>query len=278
MVDNGPLQIINVFHSINNNYILLLLSSESKPEVKQAPLPSAIPPSVQSSNPSTQLQFENISPAPPTTAKQPTTTAPLEPSRLIQTVDTSFSNSNNSVAKLSDVSSLSSAMTNAQYSNSVYGSTLSASQHSGIPLVTVGSYMTNLHYQGAQGLPMNTLYASQGYVPTTQGLTQQMQYQPAQLQPPQPAGFPPMAAAGGGMYGMPPGNMGVVQNPPNFGVSPGRGMGQSPLRPPPPTMPPSQMLAMQPGHPHARTEFTWPRQFGVPPQNQPPLRGGWMPR
>lgn len=215
---------------------------------------------------SSQLQFENISPGPPTSTKQPTTTTPLEPSRLIQSVDTSFSSSDVSVSNM---------LTNAQFNNTMYGASMSAT---GVPLVTVGSYMTNLHYQGSQGLPMNTLYG-QGYVQTTQGVTQPMQYQPTQLQaPPQPTGYPPMQTPSGSMYSMPPSSHPGVQNTPSFGLSPGRGMGQSPLRPLPPPMPPSQMLSMPPGHVHSRGEFSWPRQFGVPPQNQPPMRGGWMPR
>lgn len=243
-------------------HVLYIL--DSKTEIKQAPLPSAIPPSVSSS---TQLQVENISPVPPLSTKQPSTTA-MEPSRLVQTLDTSFKSKVSS-----DVSSMSSTLTNTQFPNSMYGG-LSAS---GIPLVTVGSYMTNLHYQGSQGLPIGTLYTGQNYISPTQGVTLPMQYPPTQLQAPQPSGYPPLHG-GGNMYSIPAGNLGAVQNPSNFGPDPTRGMGQPPQPRHPPPVPPAQLLSMPQGHPHSRAEFTWPRQFGVPPQNQPPMRGGWMPR
>lgn len=210
---------------------------------------------------STQPQFENVSPVPPpTSSKQPTTSQ--EPSRLVQTIDTSFMNSE---------ASLSTTLPSAHFTN-MYGASMSAT---GIPLVTVGSYMTNLHYQGSQGVPMSSIYG-QGYG-TTQGLAQPIQYQTT----PQPTGYvahPPLPTASNNMYSMPPSNLQGVQHQPGFGMSPGRGVGQSPLRPLPPPLPPSQMLNMPAGHSHSRAEFTWPRQFGVPPPNQPPARGGWMPR
>ncbi|XP_031559757.1 cyclin-K-like [Actinia tenebrosa] len=247
-------------------------SSETKQnnssESKQAPLPSALPPSItqQSSQSSTQLQVENISPAPPTTTKTPATTLTTEPSRPTQSVDTSFNNSSSSsVPKLPNVTQAS-VVTVTQYTNSgaTYGSTLSSS---GVPLVTVGSYMTNLHYPAAQGLHMGTIYTGQAY--PTQGLTQPIQYQQSQLQP-QPTGFsaPPLQP-GGTMYGIPPRSLGSLQNPQNLG------MGQSPMRAPLPPMPPN----MQPvQHPQGRADFPWPQQFGAPPSQNQGMRGGWMPR
>jgi hypothetical protein len=83
------------------------------------------------------------------------------------------------------------------------------------------------------------------------------------------------------MYGIPPGSLANVQNAQNYGMSPANsgamGMGQSPMRAPPPLppMPPT----IQPGqHPHVRADFPWPRQFGAPPSQNQGMRGGWMPR
>lgn len=242
-------------------------------ELKQAPLPSALPPSItqQSSQSSTQLQVENISPAPPTTTKTPATTVGTEPSRPTQSVDTSFSNSSSSVPKPPNITQ-SSIATMAQYTNSgaTYGTTLS----SGVPLVTVGSYMPNLHYPAAQGLHMGAMYTSQAYPPPAQGLTQPIQYQQSQLQlPPQPPGFSAPLQPGGTMYGIPPRSLGNMQNPQGGAM----GMGQSPMRAPPPLPPmPPNIQPVQ--HPQGRADFSWPRQFGAPPSQNQGMRGGWMPR
>lgn len=247
-----------------------------------------LPPALTSS----QIQVENVSPAPVPLQQQLPVTVTTEPPKVTQTVDTTFASvqtgkqANDKPAVTAPANILHSTMTSypgvtssysveQNYAMNIYQQTV---QPPGVATLT-----TNASFQPLLG---NT---SLGSVPSFH-MPSQFQNQPMTYLPPTqgyahfatPGGFPnapppplpPMPTSA--LYPPPPSGVNTLQNPAGYGVPPHQGRPPHPaMSLPPPPLPPLHSGQMPPLPQVGSADFQWPRQFGVPPsQNQ--QMGGWM--
>lgn len=157
------------------------------------------------------------------------------------------------------------------------------SMQSYLPTLTQASssYLTSFQSNYGQGtLPsyqLNTQFQTQSFLPPTMGYTLT---QPAQTATYQPGSVQPSGSSS--LYAIPAGNLNALQNPPNFGTPPPvqrpPTMGQAPPNVPPPPMPPLSGGQLPPPPPMGggSQDFGWPKQFSLPPTQQPNMGGGWM--
>ena len=156
------------------------------------------------------------------------------------------------------------------------------SMQSYLPTVsqTSSSYLASFQSNYVQGpvpsYQLNTQFQTQSFLPPTMGYTM--------TQPAQSATFqqPVQPTASSSLYAIPAGNLNALQNPPNFGTPPSvqrpPTMGQPPPNVPPPPLPPLSGGHLPPPPPIAggSQDFGWPKQYNLPPSQQPNLGGGWM--
>ncbi|XP_048585659.1 cyclin-K-like [Nematostella vectensis] len=262
----------------------------TKPESKQAPLPSAISTTtMQQVSQSTGLQVENISPAPPpdkqrcksSDSRPPPPAEPQAPLPQLAPLPQQQAPLPQQQAPLPQQQAplpqqqaplpQQQAPLPQQHVPLPQQQAPLPQQKAPLPQQATTMYSAPLPTQTATygyaqaTVPMAIHYAGQSYLQTAQYATQYSTPPPTSFPPPP---LPPLTTSQNSMYQIPPGNLSSLQNPPSFGMSPVRppthSMAQAMGAPPPPLPP------MQPRAP--RMDYNWSGQY------PPNMRGGWMPR
>jgi len=277
-----------IFFNLSSFYTYFLFPLDTPPvtsQISAEPL-KPLPPALTSS----QIQVENVSPAPvPTQQQQKPVIVTTEPPKVTQTVDTSFVSAQTgkqtsekptvasanvlqpSLTSYSVVTSSYSADKN--YVMSIYPQTV---QPTGVTtLTTNASFQPSLGSTTLGSVPpfhLPTQFQNQSYLPPTQGYGHFTSLGGFPNAPPPP--LPPMPTST--LYPPPPSGVNTLQNPTGYGVPPHQGRPpHPPMSLPPPPLPPLHGGQLPPLPQVSSTDFQWPRQFGVPPtQNQ--QMGGWM--
>lgn len=245
-----------------------------------------LPPALTSS----QIQVENVSPAPlPTQQQQKPVTVVTDPPKVTQTVDTSFVTAQ-AGKQTSDKPTVASAnvLQPSLTSYSVVTSSYSADKNYAMNIYQqtvqptgVTTLTTNASFQPSLGsttlgsvppFPLPSQFQNQSYLPPTQGYGHFTGLGGFPNAPPPP--LPPMPTST--LYPPPPSGVNTLQNPTGYGVPPHQGRPpHPPMSLPPPPLPPLHSGQLPPLPQVGSTDFQWPRQFGVPPA-QTQQMGGWM--
>ena len=259
------------------------IDTEPKGETKQAMKPSQppLPPAV-----STQLQVENISPAPTPSQAQIHTqavTPSTEPPKVVQSVDTTFTTTvptHTGVVPQPSSVTPQPAATTASYAYNTTPAYITTAQNYALPpslhqaavLPASGmSYQGTLDYtqRGVASVQVPVPFQVQSYL-QPQAYGQMAQYPPTQHLTQSAAGYSTPAlgsAASKPVYQLPPGNLGTLQTPGSYGLPPSHGAPNLSAPPsmsglPPPPLPP--LHNRQPPQPHpgsrdAPGDYQWPR-------------------
>lgn len=247
-----------------------------------------LPPALTSS----QIQVENVSPAPVSTQQQqqpPIATVTTEPPKVTQTVDTTFASAQTGKQIIETSAAVapaalqptltsfavatSSYNSDQAYAMNIYQQTV---QPAGIATLTTNASFQPTLGSGTLGsvpsfhLPAN--FQNQSYLPPTQGYSHFAT--PAGFPNVPPPPLPPMPSSA--VYPPPPSGVSTLQTSAAYGVPPPQGRPpHPPMSLPPPPLPPLHSGQMPPIPQVGSKDYQWPRQFGVPPsQNQ--QMGGWM--
>ncbi|KAL9954094.1 hypothetical protein ACROYT_G041588 [Oculina patagonica] len=263
------------------------LASDTPPvpsQMSAEPL-KPLPPSLTSS----QIQVENVSPAPIPLQQQQPLTVTTEPPKVTQTVDTTFASAQTGKTT-SDMPAVASAnvLQPTLTSYSAVTSSYSAEQNYAMNIYQqtvqptgVATLTTNASFQPSLGsttlgsvppFHLPSQFQNQSYLPPTQGYAHFTGLGGFPNAPPPP--LPPIPTSA--LYPPPPSGVNTLQNPSGYGVPPHQGRPpHPPMSLPPPPLPPLHSGQRPPLPQVASNDFQWPRQFGVPPsQNQ--QMGGWM--
>ncbi|RMX40731.1 hypothetical protein pdam_00015962 [Pocillopora damicornis] len=247
-----------------------------------------LPPALTSS----QIQVENVSPAPVSTQQQqqpPIATVTTEPPKVTQTVDTTFASAQTGKQIIETSAAVapaalqptltsfavatSSYNSDQAYAMNIYQQTV---QPAGIAtLTTNASFQPTLGSGTLGSVPSFHLpaqFQNQSYLPPTQGYSHFAT--PAGFPNVPPPPLPPMPSSA--VYPPPPSGVSTLQTSAAYGVPPPQGRPpHPPMSLPPPPLPPLHGGQMPPIPQVGSKDYQWPRQFGVPPsQNQ--QMGGWM--
>lgn len=246
-----------------------------------------LPPALASS----QIQVENVSPAPVPVQHQQPVAVTTEPPKVAQTVDTTFASAQTGKptsdkpvavasatvlqpALTSYTVVTSSYSTDQNYAMNIYQQTV---QPAGVAtLTTNASFQPSLGGTTLSSVPpfhLQSQFQNQSYLPPTQGYAAPFTGLGGFPNAPPPP-LPPMPTST--LYPPPPSGVNTLQNPSGYGVPPPQGRPpHPPISLPPPPLPPLHSGQRPPLPQVGSNDFQWPRQFGVPPsQNQ--QMGGWM--
>ena len=237
---------------------------------------------------SSQIQVENVSPAPvsqqhiPVTAEvtQSVNTTLVSAQAAIQPTEKLTTTSDVSQSTLPSFSTVTSSYsTEPNYSMQFYQQTV---QPQGVATLT-----TNASFQASVGTSHGSMqsfqlpaqFQNQTFLPQTQTYPHFPQSQSSAQHPLPPVGFPgpptclPPVPSNSLFH--PPSAISTLPSPAGFGMPSQGRPPHPPITLPPPPLPPLHSGQLPPLRQVTSTDFQWPRQFGVPPsQNQ--QMGGWM--
>lgn len=226
---------------------------------------------------SSQIQVENVSPAPAPATQQLPVPVTTEPPKVTQTVHATFVAATQTTKPTSDKTVVSATVSQAPltaYSIVTSAYTMNPYQQTVQPhvvttLTTNASFQASLSTTSLGSLPsfhLPTQFQNQSYLPPAQGYTHFPPPAAYPNAPPPP--LPPVPPST--LYPPPPSGISTQSNPAAYSLPP-----HPPMSLPPPPLPPLHAGQLQPLPQVGSTEFQWPRQFGVPP-SQTQQMGGWM--
>lgn len=267
-------------HSSTSAEVKSQTSSSEAPPVTTQPSSEPLkplPPLLTSS----QIQVENVSPAPaPTPVQPPPVTITTEPSKVTQTVHTTLVAATQTTKQTNDKTMVTASVpqppltsytiVTSAYAMNVYPQTV---QQQGVAtLTTNASFQGSLSTTSLGSVPsfhLPTQFQNQSYLPPAQGYTHFPPPGSYPNAPPPP--LPPVPPSS--LYPPPPSGITTQPTPAAYGIPPQGRPPHPPMSLPPPPLPPLHAGQLQPLPQVGSSQ--WPRQFGVPPsQNQ--QMGGWM--